>query len=145
MINFHKVGNYYSTLVMLGIGCGYIYSPSTLLEAFQFTTEDVIHPTPACHMAFRAGFTSDFTVGCLGLYSIIRNDPDIRRVAILAFFLDQAVFLWSALPMGTQWMSSNLFPVEVNVLIALLLLIVPESESVSDSAETGLSKKKKDD
>jgi hypothetical protein len=144
MINFHKVGNYYSTLVMLGIGCGYMYSPSTLLEAFNFTTEDAINPTPACHLAFRAGFTSDFTVGCLGLYAIYRNDPDIRRAAILAFFLDQAIFLWAALPMGKQWMLINLFPVGVNVLISLLLLIVPESESVSDSVETGLRKNKKD-
>jgi hypothetical protein len=91
MINFHKVGNYYSTLVMLGIGCGYMYSPSTLLEAFNFT-----------------------------------------------------IFLWAALPMGKQWMLINLFPVGVNVLISLLLLIVPESESVSDSVETGLRKNKKD-
>lgn len=127
---------------MLAIGCGFIYSPTTLLEAFHLTEDDA---SPACQFAVRAGFTSDVTVGCLGLYSIYKNDPDIRRAAILTFFVDQATFLWSALVMGKHWMLINLLPVEVNVLIGLLLLLVPESVSEESASSQGMATKNKKD
>jgi hypothetical protein len=146
------MGTYYSTLAMLGIGCGYILSPPTLMNAFSMTMmmddNDDNNNNLACQFAVRGFFTSNITIGCLGVYAIWTNHSMVRRVAMLAFCLDQSIYLWSAVNiMDDQWKKMNLFPIKANIMIALLLLVVPEEEKEKDEEEEtndqDLKKKKK--
>eukprot|EP00980_Cylindrotheca_fusiformis_P002561 scaffold607_cov109-Cylindrotheca_fusiformis.AAC.7 len=139
MINIHKLGNYYITFVMLAIGGGYMYSPSTMMEAFNLdgTTSNDNNNRMVCQWAMHTAFTSDVTVGCVGLYSLIQDNPQIRKVTALAFLVDQLTFLWSAIMvMDKAWRMTNLFPVEMNVLIALLLLLVPEQQQQQEGEKS---------
>ncbi len=52
---------------------------------------------------------------------------------MVAFFVDQVVFMWSVLPMGSEWIFANSAPVVLNMIISFVLLVVyPEEDDTKD-------------